>query len=83
MYTYLRFVLYRAINNDLDQRKHWILKRISKSRLSDALDARKYFWLQTCFNLNLENVIETRPNRQPPNSTVCPFSVIENTIPIQ
>jgi hypothetical protein len=38
-------VLYRAINNYLDQRTHWIFKRISKSRLSDALDARKYFGL--------------------------------------
>jgi hypothetical protein len=40
-------VLYRAINNYLDQRSLWILKRtrISKSRLSDALDARKYFGL--------------------------------------
>jgi hypothetical protein len=38
-------VLYRAINNYLDQKSLWILKRISKSRLSDALDAQKYFGL--------------------------------------
>jgi hypothetical protein len=35
----------RSTINYLDQRRRWILKRISKSRLSDALDARKYFGL--------------------------------------
>jgi hypothetical protein len=43
--------LYRAINNYLDQRSLWNLKRIFKSRLSDVLDAWKYFWLHIPFSI--------------------------------
>jgi hypothetical protein len=35
----------------IDQRSLWNLERISKSRLSDALDAWKYFWLHTPFSI--------------------------------
>jgi hypothetical protein len=40
-----RSTKYRAINNYLDQKRLCILMGISKSRLSDVLDTRKYFGL--------------------------------------
>jgi hypothetical protein len=40
----------------LNQRSLWNLERVSESRQSDALDARKYFWLHI--------FTETRANRQ-------------------
>jgi hypothetical protein len=40
----------------LNQRSLWNLERVSESRQSDALDARKYFWLQI--------FTENRANRQ-------------------
>jgi hypothetical protein len=63
IYTIKHICKYHAIDNYLDQRRLWILKRTSKSTLSDALDARKYFRLHIPV-LNLGIFTETRPNRQ-------------------
>jgi spore germination protein YaaH len=53
LFKKLRSRSYRAINNYieyLDQRSLWNLERVYESRQSDALDARKYFWLHSAYS---------------------------------